>query len=79
MAQLGAQPGAEVVNMRKAYGSALVNVGRTHPDVVVLSADSVYQVSAKVIVNANTTLTYDIVRYARLWLRAQRATKQATA
>ena len=39
MAQLGAQPGAELVNMRKAYGNALVNLGRTQPDVVVLSAD----------------------------------------
>lgn len=39
MAQLGAQAGAELVNMRKAYGSALVNLGVTHPDVVVLSAD----------------------------------------
>lgn len=30
---------AELVNMRKAYGSALVRLGKTHPDVVVLSAD----------------------------------------
>jgi transketolase len=30
---------AELVNMRKAYGNALVRLGETHPDVVVLSAD----------------------------------------
>ncbi len=30
---------AELVNMRKAYGSALVRLGKSHPDVVVLSAD----------------------------------------
>lgn len=30
---------AELVNMRKAYGNALVQLGKTHPDVVVLSAD----------------------------------------
>jgi transketolase len=30
---------AELVNMRRAYGSALVKLGQTHPDVVVLSAD----------------------------------------
>lgn len=30
---------AELVSMRKAYGEALVEVGRTHPNVVVLSAD----------------------------------------
>lgn len=30
---------AELVNMRKAYGSALVKLGASHPDVVVLSAD----------------------------------------
>jgi transketolase len=30
---------AELVNMRKAYGDALVRLGETHPDVVVLSAD----------------------------------------
>lgn len=30
---------AELVNMRKAYGNALVRLGATHPDVVVLSAD----------------------------------------
>lgn len=29
----------ELVNMRKAYGQALVELGKTHPDVVVLSAD----------------------------------------
>lgn len=29
----------ELVNMRKAYGHALVELGETHPDVVVLSAD----------------------------------------
>ncbi len=28
-----------LVNMRKVYGEALVELGRTHPDVVVLSAD----------------------------------------
>ncbi len=30
---------AELVSMRKAYGQALVKLGRTHSDVVVLSAD----------------------------------------
>jgi transketolase len=30
---------AELVNMRKAYGNALVRLGASHPDVVVLSAD----------------------------------------
>lgn len=30
---------AELVNMRMAYGTALVELGKTHPDVVVLSAD----------------------------------------
>lgn len=30
---------AELINMRKAYGNALVALGKTHPDVVVLSAD----------------------------------------
>ncbi len=30
---------AELINMRKAYGNALVKLGQTHPDVVVLSAD----------------------------------------
>jgi transketolase len=30
---------AELVSMRLAYGQALVELGRTHPDVVVLSAD----------------------------------------
>jgi transketolase len=30
---------AELVNMRKAYGNALVRLGKSHPDVVVLSAD----------------------------------------
>lgn len=30
---------AELVSMRKAYGEALVELGKTHPDVVVLSAD----------------------------------------
>jgi len=29
----------ELVNMRKAYGQALVELGKTYPDVVVLSAD----------------------------------------
>jgi transketolase len=29
----------ELVNMRKAYGNALVKLGKSHPDVVVLSAD----------------------------------------
>lgn len=29
----------DLVNMRLAYGRALVELGRTHPDVVVLSAD----------------------------------------
>lgn len=29
----------ELVNMRKAYGQALVELGESHPDVVVLSAD----------------------------------------
>jgi transketolase len=29
----------ELVNMRKAYGEALVKLGKTHPQVVVLSAD----------------------------------------
>lgn len=29
----------ELINMRKAYGNALVHLGQTHPDVVVLSAD----------------------------------------
>ncbi|MBW1765806.1 MAG: transketolase family protein [Deltaproteobacteria bacterium] len=30
---------AEFVNMREVYGQALVELGKTHPDVVVLSAD----------------------------------------
>lgn len=30
---------AKLINMRKAYGAALVRLGQTHPDVVVLSAD----------------------------------------
>jgi transketolase len=30
---------AELINMRRAYGNALVNLGRANPDVVVLSAD----------------------------------------
>lgn len=30
---------AELINMRKAYGAALVKLGKSHPDVVVLSAD----------------------------------------
>ncbi len=30
---------AELINMRRAYGQALVRLGQTHPDVVVLSAD----------------------------------------
>ena len=30
---------AELINMRKAYGEALVKLGESHPDVVVLSAD----------------------------------------
>ena len=30
---------AELINMRKAYGEALVKVGQDYPDVVVLSAD----------------------------------------
>ncbi len=30
---------AELVNMRKAYGEALVRIGKDYPDVVVLSAD----------------------------------------
>lgn len=30
---------AEFVNMRKVYGQALVELGKTHPEVVVLSAD----------------------------------------
>lgn len=29
----------ELVNMRKAYGQALVELGKTYPDLVVLSAD----------------------------------------
>ena len=29
----------ELVNMRKVYGQALIELGNTHPDVVVLSAD----------------------------------------
>lgn len=30
---------AQLISMRKAYGQALVRLGQTHPDVVVLSAD----------------------------------------
>lgn len=30
---------AQLINMRKAYGQALVRLGQTHPEVVVLSAD----------------------------------------
>ena len=29
----------ELVNMRKVYGQALIELGNTHPDVVVLSDD----------------------------------------
>jgi len=39
MASLIREPFGEPVNMRQAYGEALVELGRARPDVVVLSAD----------------------------------------
>jgi transketolase len=39
MAKLVKDPFGELVSMRKAYGQALVELGRLHEDVVVLSAD----------------------------------------
>jgi transketolase len=39
MANLIREPFGEPISMRKAYGEALVELGKTHPQVVVLSAD----------------------------------------
>ncbi|MBI5304447.1 MAG: transketolase family protein [Chloroflexi bacterium] len=39
MAELIREPFGALVSMRKAYGEALIELGKTHPNVVVLSAD----------------------------------------